>query len=301
MLLRKVINKIFRTTFIMFLILSVFTLINSNTEKVLRTNIEISNIEEVPKTEIYLLSSDDYLVKANIYLESKSVEENAKKIIEYLKIDNNKIPKGLNGYLSKNITVNRINLEEKNLKVNFSNEFLNQKNIDLIITGLVYSLTKLSNVETVEVLVEDNYLEEYNYKLSADIGINKEYILSNRNDINKVTVFYYDEINNVEYLTPVTKYVNDEREKVEIIIDELSNNVPDNLIGYIGDKVNLVNYQYENDVIVLNFDENFKTNDNRINDKMMNLISESIFENYDLNMVIFQENNQKIDFIKKKQ
>lgn len=301
MIISKIINKLFKMTLIMFLLLSVFTLINYNPEKILRTNIEIKNIEEVPKTEIYLLSNNNYLVEANIYLESDSVEEKAKKIIEYLKVNNQKLPNGLNGYILNSVVVNKINFEDNNLRISFSKEFINIENKDLVISGLVYSLTKLPNVNTVEILVEDSYLEDYNYKLNKDIGINKEYLLTNRNNIKQVTIYYYTEINNIEYLTPVTKYVNDEREKVEIIIEELSNNVPDNLVGYLSDKVNLLEFQEDNNLMVLNFDDEFKASNDIINQKTMNLIAESIFENYDLNLVFFQENNKKIDYIKKKQ
>lgn len=300
MIISKIINKYFKITLIMFLLLSVFTLINYNPEKVLRTNVEINNIEEVPKTEIYLLSNDDYLVKANIYLENSTLEEKAKKIIEYLKVNNKNLPKGLKGYLLKDIKVNKINIEDNNLKISFSKEFLNIENKDLVITGIVYSLNKLPNIETIEILVEDSYIENYNYKLNKEIGINKEYILNNRNNIKQVTVYYYNEINNTEYLTPVTKYINDEREKVEIIIEELSNNVPDNLIGYLSEKTKLVDFKEDNNLIILNFNKNFKSSNDIINQKTMNLIAESIFENYDINMVLFQENAQKIDFIKKK-
>ena len=105
MIISKIINKYFKITLIMFLLLSVFTLINYNPEKVLRTNVEINNIEEVPKTEIYLLSNDDYLVKANIYLENSTLEEKAKKIIEYLKVNNKKLisvfPECQNLYFTK--------------------------------------------------------------------------------------------------------------------------------------------------------------------------------------------------------
>ena len=301
MIISKIINKLFKMTLIMFLLLSVFTLINYNPEKILRTNIEIKNIEEVPKTEIYLLSNNNYLVEANIYLESNSVEEKAKKIIEYLKVNNQKLPNGLNGYILNSVVVNKINFEDNNLRISFSKEFINIENKDLVISGLVYSLTKLPNVNTVEILVEDSYLEDYNYKLNKDIGINKEYLLTNRNNIKQVTIYYYTEINNIEYLTPVTKYVNDEREKVEIIIEELSNNVPDNLVGYLSDKINLLEFQEDNNLMVLNFDDEFKASNDIINQKTMNLIAESIFENYDLNLVFFQENNKKIDYIKKKQ
>ena len=301
MIISKIINKLFKMTLIMFLLLSVFTLINYNPEKILRTNIEIKNIEEVPKTEIYLLSNNNYLVEANIYLESNSVEEKAKKIIDYLKINNPKLPNGLNGYILNSMVVNKINFEDNNLRISFSKEFINIENKDLVISGLVYSLTKLPNVNTVEILVEDSYLEDYNYKLNKDIGINKEYLLTNRNNIKQVTIYYYTEINNIEYLTPVTKYVNDEREKVEIIIEELSNNVPDNLVGYLSDKINLLEFQEDNNLMVLNFNDEFKASNEIINQKTMNLIAESIFENYDLNLVFFQENNKKIDYIKKKQ
>lgn len=301
MIISKIINKLFRTTLFMFLILCVFTITNYNNEKTLRTNVEIKNIEEIPETIIYLLSDDNYLVKTNIYLENNSIETKANKIIEFLKTNNKKLPSGLNGYLLNNISINKINLEDNNLKIDFSKEFMNIKNKELVITGLVYSLTNLSNVDTIEIFVDNNYIENYNYKLDKNIGINKDYLLKDRKDIKKVTVFYYNKINNIDYLTPVTKYVNDSREKVEIIIDELSENVPDNLIGYLSDKVELLDYQEENDMMILNFSENFKTNSNLINQKTMNLISQSIFDNYDLEMVLFQENNQKIDFIKKKQ
>ena len=97
MIISKVINKLFRTTLFMFLILCVFTITNYNNEKTLRTNVEIKNIEEIPETIIYLLSDDNYLVKTNIYLENNSIETKANKIIEFLKTNNNKLPSVLNG------------------------------------------------------------------------------------------------------------------------------------------------------------------------------------------------------------
>ena len=55
MLITKIINKIFRTTLIMFLILTVFTITNESKEKVLRTNLEINNIKDMDKTKLYYL------------------------------------------------------------------------------------------------------------------------------------------------------------------------------------------------------------------------------------------------------
>ena len=300
MLITKIINKIFRTTLIMFLILTVFTITNESKEKVLRTNLEINNIKDIDKTKLYLLSNNNYLVETNVYINSDKLEDKINKIIEYLKINNNKIPKGLKGYLTKDIKINNINLEDNNIKINFSKEFLNIKDKELVIEGLVYSLLNLDEINSIEVLVENNYLENYEYKLNKNIGINKQYILKNRKDVNKINLYYYNKINNIEYLTPVTKYINDKRKKIEIILDELINNIPDNLISYMDDKVKLKEYKEENDLIILKFNENFIGENKDLNKKIINQIALTIFENYDVNTVLFQENDEKIEYITKK-
>ena len=300
MLITKIINKIFRTTLIMFLILTVFTITNESKEKVLRTNLEINNIKDMDKTKLYLLSNNNYLVETNVYINSDKLEDKINKIIEYLKINNNKIPKGLNGYLTKDIKINNINLEDNNLKINFSKEFLNIKDKELVIEGLVYSLLNLDEINSIEVLVENNYLENYEYKLNKNVGINKQYILKNRKDVNKINLYYYNKINNIEYLTPVTKYINDKRKKIEMILDELINNIPDNLISYMDDKVKLKEYKEENDLIILKFNENFIGENKDLNKKIINQIALTIFENYDVNTVLFQENDEKIEYITKK-
>ena len=300
MLITKIINKIFRTTLIMFLILTVFTITNESKEKVLRTNLEINNIKDMDKTKLYLLSNNNYLVETNVYINSDKLEDKINKIIEYLKINNNKIPKGLKGYLLKDIKINNINLEDNNIKINFSKEFLNIKDKELVIEGLVYSLLNLDEINSIEVLVENNYLENYEYKLNKNVGINKQYILKNRKDVNKINLYYYNKINNIEYLTPVTKYINDKRKKIEIILDELINNIPDNLISYMDDKVKLKEYKEENDLIILKFNENFIGENKDLNKKIINQIALTIFENYDVNTVLFQENDEKIEYITKK-
>ena len=300
MLITKIINKIFRTTLIMFLILTVFTITNESKEKVLRTNLEINNIKDIDKTKLYLLSNNNYLVETNVYINSDKLEDKINKIIEYLKINNNKIPKGLKGYLLKDIKINNINLEDNDIKINFSKEFLNIKDKELVIEGLVYSLLNLDEINSIEVLVENNYLENYEYKLNKNVGINKQYILKNRKDVNKINLYYYNKINNIEYLTPVTKYINDKRKKIEIILDELINNIPNNLISYMDDKVKLKEYKEENDLIILKFNENFIGENKDLNKKIINQIALTIFENYDVNTVLFQENDEKIEYITKK-
>lgn len=298
MLLTKSINKIFRITITMFIILTIFTILNTTQEKTLRTNIEVVSLSE-KKQAIYLLSKDNYLVKVDIDMKDTSLENKVINIIEKLKDNTNE--KNLKGYLPKTLKVNSVVYENNNIKINLSTDFKLVNNQDLAITGIVYSLLEIPNTKTVEILVNNKYIDNYNKKLDKSIGINKEYLINSRSYINKVTIYYFNEVNNNEYLTPVTKYVNDNREKVEIIIEELSNNIPNNLTSYLPDNVLLKDFVEENELIILNFNKSIKNNNSEISNKINSLIAESIFENYDVNMVLLQENGEKIDYIKKKQ
>ena len=299
MLLTKAINKVFKITITMFIILTVFTIINTTTEKTLKTNVEVVTLKEENKDIIYLLSTDNYLVQVNVNLKDTTLENKVINIIEELKENNN--TNKLNGYLPKNLKVNSVIYENTNLKLNLSEEFNEVKNKDLSVTGIVYSLLELSNINTVEILVNNKFIEDYENKLDKSIGINKEYLINSRSEINKVVVYYYTEVNGQEYLTPVTKYINDNREKIEIIIEELSNNIPYNLITYLPDNILLNDFIEENEVIILNFNKTTKTKNDEINNKINSLITKSVFENYDVNMILLEENGKKIDYISKKQ
>lgn len=299
MLLTKAINKVFKITITMFIILTVFTIINTTTEKTLKTNVEVVTLKEENKDIIYLLSTDNYLVQVNVNLKDTTLENKVINIIEELKENNN--ANKLNGYLPKNLKVNSVIYENTNLKLNLSEEFNEVKNKDLSVTGIVYSLLELSNINTVEILVNNKFIEGYENKLDKSIGINKEYLINSRSEINKVVVYYYTEVNGQEYLTPVTKYINDNREKIEIIIEELSNNIPYNLITYLPDNILLNDFIEENEVIILNFNKTTKTKNDEINNKINSLITKSVFENYDVNMILLEENGKKIDYISKKQ
>ena len=299
MLLTKAINKVFKITITMFIILTVFTIINTTTEKTLKTNVEVVTLKEENKDIIYLLSTDNYLVQVNVNLKDTTLENKVINIIEELKENNN--TNKLNGYLPKNLKVNSVIYENTNLKLNLSEEFNEVKNKDLSVTGIVYSLLELSNINTVEILVNNKFIDGYENKLDKSIGINKEYLINSRSEINKVVVYYYTEVNEQEYLTPVTKYINDNREKIEIIIEELSNNIPYNLITYLPDNILLNDFIEENEVIILNFNKTTKTKNDEINNKINSLITKSVFENYDVNMILLEENGKKIDYISKKQ
>ena len=287
MLKQKALRKIFITTLTMFIILTIYTIPNTENRKVLRTNLEIKDITNLSTDEIYLVNKDNYLVKTKVFIDSK---DKIKSIINYLTIDNNKIPVSLNGYIPKNTKLIDYNLDENYLILNFSKEFNNSKNKDLMISGITYSLLELSNIEKITILVDN---EPVYVNLDKSIGINNEYLYTNRNNLTKITIYYLD---NNNFYVPITKYLNNDKEKIEIIIDELKSTNKD-LISYLNEKTKLIDYKEESNVLFLNFNEYLKDNNNEVTEKILNEIAYSVFENYDVSMVNFEINNKKLKYI----
>lgn len=295
MLKKKAIRKIFVTTLSMLIILTIYTIPTTSKPKVLRTNLEIEDITNLSTDKIYLLNKNNYLVKTDVFIDSTKQEEKIKKIINYLTINNNKIPSNLNGYIPKNTKLIDFNIESNSIVLNFSNEFTNSNNEEIMITGIVYSLLELNEIKEVSFKVENNFYKNYT-NLTKDIGINKNILYNNRKDINKVVTYYLDDTDN--YYVPVTNYVNDTREKIEIIVDSLKE-TKKGLISYINDNTELLNYIEENNLLILNFSKELKNKNSISEDKILNTISYSVFDNYDVNMVMFQVEGETYKYIKR--
>ena len=294
----KILRKIFNTTITMFVILIVFTITTYEKNNTLRTNVEIKNISNITTNEVYLKNEDNYLVKTNIFLENgKNIIPN---LINYLTITNKKTPVGLNSYIPKNTKLLSYKQNNDLVTLNFSKEFLSdEKNKQLIITGVVYSLLELKDIKNVKIEVEEIPLSGYNEILNRNIGINNKYLFNTRYDINKVVVYYIAKISNENYYVPVTKYLNDKREKIEIIVDELKK-TENNLVSYLNENTKLINYREEANVLFLNFNEYLLDENKEISKEILNTIAYSVFDNYDVNVVYFETNSKKIDFITKK-
>lgn len=289
MLKRKALRKIFITTLTMFIILTIYTIPNTENKKILRTNLEIEDITDLSTDEIYLVNKNNYLVKTKVFIDNK---DKIKSIINYLTIDNDKIPISLNGYIPKNTKLLDYNLDENYLTLNFSKEFNNSKNKDLIVSGITYSLLEISDIKKITILIDN---EPVYVNLDKSIGINNDYLYTNRNNLTKVIVYYLD---NNNYYVPVTKYLNNDKEKIEIIIDELKG-TNKNLISYLNEKTKLIDYKEESNVLFLNFNEYLEDSNKEVTEKILNEIAYSVFENYDVNMVNFEINNKKLKYISK--
>ena len=292
MLKRKALRKIFITTLSMLIILTIYTIPTTQKPNVLRTSLEIEDITNLSTDKIYLLNKDNYLVKTDVFIDdNKKIE----KMIDYLTINNNKIPSNLNGYIPKNTKLLNYNIESNSLVLNFSNEFTKSSNEELMITGIVYSLLELPDIKEVSFQVENKFYKDYT-NLNKDIGINKNLMYTNRFNINKVVIYYLDKED--KYYVPVTNYLNDKREKIEIIIDSLKE-TKKGLISYINDNTKLLDYKEDNNLFILNFSKELKNKNTNSEEKILNTISYSVFDNYDVNMIMFQIEGETYKYIKR--
>lgn len=267
MLKRKALRKIFVTTLTAFILLVVYIIPTLDNRNVVEANMEVEYITGLGTNSIYLLDQNNLLVRTNILLDQTDKCEQVKLLLKNLKEgDNARFPTGLKAYLGENVKVKEVSYEDKIVTVNFSKEFL-EIDADLeerIIEGISYSILDLEEVEGLKILVENKALTAYpNSKnplpevITKEIGINKKYDINSRNHINKVVIYYLENIDNQSFYVPVTKYINNEKEKIEVIVEELSSKYiyEDNLMSFIHNNLELLSYEEKENMMVLDFNQ----------------------------------------------
>jgi len=302
MLKTKALRKIFITTLSMFILLFIFSLSIFKEVEVVRTNFEIEDITGIVTDDIYLINDNGLLVRNSIFIDSKKLDDKVLEILNNLYEKNNsQYPDGLSGVIPNDVGINNISIDEGVVTINFSNELLDVSSdrIKIIITSIVYSLTELDDVDSVVILVEDKIIDGYEGNLNRDIGINNKYLFNNRNNISKVVIYYLEEIDNSLYYVPVTKYLNDDRDKIKIIIEELTTSYiyEPNLMSFLDNKLKLVDYREEGDVLFLNFNDYFFDSGDKVLEEVVYSIAYSVFESYDVNMIMFEVENKEVEFI----
>lgn len=174
-----------------------------------------------------------------------------------------------------------------------------------MVEALVYTLTEIEGVEKVIVYVEDQILTKLPQSkinlpatLDRSFGINKEYLLDSYKDVNPVTIYYVSKYNEDYYYVPVTKYMNDSREKIKIIIEQLTSSSVSstNLMSFLNGNVKLLATQEEVDELFLVFNEYlFSDMESRnILEEVIYSISLSVKDNYDVKEVIFKIKEDEI-------
>lgn len=311
MLRTKAIRKIFLTTLTVFILLTVFTIANYKNENVLRTNLEIEDIAGLKTNVIYLLNDEGLLVQDRVLLDGSSVEEKIEKLlINLTEGSTGSFADGLSKVIPKGTVVNNVMVGNKYVTIDFSKELLNvsEEKEKSMITAIVYSVMDLDDFLGVSILVEGDNLEEYpnskekiNKILDKSIGINKNYDITSFNNINKVVIYYLENINDNLYYVPVTKYVNDDREKVNIIVEELASSYiyESNLMSFLNSNVSLIEYEEKDNIMSLNFNDYLFDGNDKVLEEVLYSIAYSVFDNYDVSMVSFEVNGEIVNHIDK--
>lgn len=302
MLKKKALRKISITTFILFILLTIYFIPDKNKDEYSNIEYKYSDIKEV---SIYLMNDNEQLTKVEFQMSDTSLNETIKSIIEKLTVSNDAtIPNGLEQVIPKNAKLKDISIDEGIVHLNFSKEFLEIDNekIERVVESIGYSILNLENITGVSIYVNKENISGLFPKnipsiITKSYGINKRFELKNFLDISKIVIFYIDNIDNQSYYVPITKYVNDKREKIKIIIDELSSNYiyESNLITLLDKNIKLVDYQINNDIMILNFNNSIFMEEDNIIEEVVYSISYSVFANYeDINEVVFRVNDKEI-------
>ena len=276
----------------------------------LKINEELEYIEEGNVSTIFLMDSNNYLAKTSISLDDSDITSKAKKLLTALiqgEKYTEKIPNGFKSIIPNGTKILNIEYKDEVIKVDFSSELMdtNVDNEEKIIEAIVYTLTSIDNVKYVIIYMNGKILTKLPQSnitlpsaLDRSFGINKEYNINSDKNITKTTVYYINKYNDKEYYVPVTKVSNDSREKVQIIIEELSNTntYNANLMSYLNSNTKVVSLNEDENQLVIDFND-YIYNDidsNEILDEVIYTICLSIQDNYNVDTVVFTVDNKEI-------
>ncbi|MFA5602476.1 MAG: GerMN domain-containing protein [Bacilli bacterium] len=267
---------------------------------------------EVDKHEIYLLDKDSYVARTKIVLSdhSENIVKKAKELLEVLIISGKgekTIPNGFRAILPVDVEILNIEIDDNIMIVDFSKELLdiNKEYEETMIEAIIYTLTSIDGIEGVKILINGKpleYLPQNNKKLpellDRNHGINKDYNITTYNNITATTIYYINKHNNEYYYVPVTKYSNDNREKIKIIIDELSSGpiYESNLMSFLNTNTKLLNHELKDKALSLEFNNYILSDldDNNILEEVIYSISLSVADAYNIEEVIFYVNKEEV-------
>ena len=273
----------------------------------------VNDNKNYDKNVVYLLDDDNYVSQVITYFDNSSVIEDIRNKINVLIYGDN----NLNNFYSlipKTTILKNVKVDKDNVYLDFNKEILNVNEYmeESMIESIIYTLTETNGINNIYINVDGkplkelpNSKKEIPYPLTRDYGINKKYDLTSFNDIDKTTIFFAKTNEEFTYYVPVTKISNTISDKIDIIIEELKSTVnsQDNLNSYINNNVKLVSKEINDEKINLIFNNYIFSdlNNKTILEEVKYIISESIFENYDVKEVSFSsETDKNTKFIIKK-
>ena len=302
MLKRKALKKIMITTLTVCLLLAIYLMPSNN--NINNNKLQVQYSDNIEKVNIFLLNNDDLLVRATTVVD-KDVElvEKVRSILTSLfDSSNSLLPNGLNGIIPKKVKILDVTFIDGIITINLSSDIksMEEKRLEKMLEAITFSIIELEDVSGVMFAVDGENINKIYSDLplvfNKDYGINKKYHINNTKNIKKVVIYYIDEINDEKYYVPITKYVDDVREKISIIIDDLSSNYiyEPNLVSYLNQNTELINFELDQDIMILNFNTSIFMNDGEILEEVVYSIGYSVFDSYGVDEVVFEVNNEEI-------
>lgn len=290
--------------FFIFVILSAFP-------NQIETKLQHQTITESPiQSAIYLLDPKEYVSRTKVVIKNKDTLNQAREIIELLTIGGTKshyIPNGFQAVLPNGTKLNTIAIQNGILKLDFNDIFLKlpKDKSELAIESLIFSLTEIDEVKGILIYINGELLTTLpnsNSKLpevlTREYGVNKIYDLTSFRNVTKTTTYYIGKHENTLYYVPVTEITNDEKEKIEIIIERLKSSPTHqtNLMSYLNANTELLDYEILENDIKLSFNHYLldEFQENKILEEVEYSIALSLKDTLNIENVSFLINGEKI-------
>lgn len=261
--------------------------------------------------KIYLIDEFNYVSMIDIKTNANSTKERIEEIIESLTINNpsnTNIPEGFKAIIPENTKLLDYSLDDGLLKLNFNERILdvNIDNEEKMIESIIFSLTNIKEVNKIMIFVNGERLtqlpnshKKLDLYLDRSFGINKVYDITTLNNTKMVTLYYLSQDN--KYYIPISKIVNDENDKVEIIINNLKTNTfnNSNLSSHLNYQVELINFELNENALNMQFNEILLDSvyDGKLKEEVKYSIYYSICDTLGINEIIFKVNDNIIDQI----
>lgn len=297
MLKKNIIRKLIVSSMALFILLIYYLFPNNNRDIYKQT----LTYNETEKESVYVLNNENLVSRINVNIKKTTNDlDKIKEIIEFLKNNDNSLPSNFFKLIPKDTKILSLSLEDKLLKIDFNEEFLNvsRENERKLIETVVYSLSELENVDKIMIFIEGEKLdilpqsgEKLPNILNKDLGVNLNYNFNSLKDTSKTTVYYGAKSNDYTYYIPVTFIENNNDEKIEIIIEKLKNSpiYESNLISFLNANTKLTNYEILEEEIKLSFNKYLL--DNIKNDDLIEEVKYTLYlsirDNYNVKKIEF--------------
>lgn len=299
MLKRHAINRIIKTSLILFILL-LLCIFPKNDQSFPE---EVIYIEE-PTLPIYAIDKYGYVARTMTTHQSKQNDiEYVVSLLTINSINSVNLPLEFLAIIPENTELLSYDLKDGLLKLNFSKELLNidSKNVERMLESLIFSLCEFNEIDKIMLFVENELLTNIPgtnivipSTLDKNYGINKEYQINDIKKTTKVTIYYLGKTNNNVYYIPITKITNTSQEAVEVIVNELKSTpiYETNLISYLNASYELQDYQILENAIHLSFNNALIANleEKDIEEKVKYTLALSLRDTYNINDIVITIN-----------